>query len=182
MGDLTYRDANLIFDERKGGEFLDEFQRESDRAAAILAGAYLDESLRRVLLKAIAPELGLAKALLGPDRPLGTFSARTSVCAAFGLIGKEEHHDLQQIRKIRNKFAHGLPGLTFVSEGIPHLVSALAIPPMLRGLAPFDPSNPRETFLMSVAMLSTLLARREVLAEPRSLPPHQWKESRLDND
>jgi DNA-binding MltR family transcriptional regulator len=42
----------------------------------------------------------------GFNAPLGTFSARTKAAYALGLISKDEHKDINLIRKIRNEFAH----------------------------------------------------------------------------
>ena len=44
--------------------------------------------------------------LEGGNAPLGTFSARINACYFLGLISDDEHHDLNQMRRIRNAFAH----------------------------------------------------------------------------
>jgi len=38
--------------------------------------------------------------------PLATFSAKISICFAFGFIDEPTFRDLEVIRKIRNRFAH----------------------------------------------------------------------------
>lgn len=96
-------------------EFMTEFLRESDRAAVVLAAAKLDTQLYQVLQHALLPCSTGEDELLGPDRPLGTFSARISVSHRLGLIDARLARALHLIRKIRNDFAHELSAATLAS-------------------------------------------------------------------
>jgi len=86
---------------------------ESDRGAVLAGAAYLDEDLRRLLRRAFQSlsdaDDELAQ-LLGDEKnlnaPLQTFSARTQVARAMGLISSIEARALGKVRKLRNKFAH----------------------------------------------------------------------------
>lgn len=99
------------------GEFLTEFQHESDRAAAILGGVLLDEHLR-VLLKSVLIDDEETLNLLerGENSPLSSFSARIKGAYCMGLISKDVFDDLETIREIRNRFAHQLHGLSFEDQ------------------------------------------------------------------
>jgi DNA-binding MltR family transcriptional regulator len=97
--------------------FLTELQGETDRAAAVLGPALLDDLLRQ-LLSANMASPNVAQKLLAPNRPLGTFSARILAAEAFGLINALEAKDLNRLREIRNKFAHQLHGLCFADQSI----------------------------------------------------------------
>lgn len=102
------------------------FLRESDRAAAIVAGAMLDEALLAVLRARLVKPISKGKSLVdGPNGPLGTFSARIDAAHQFGLISKHLARDLHIIRKIRNEFAHEPLEATFNTGKIADLVCAV---------------------------------------------------------
>lgn len=84
-------------------EFSGPFRAESDRACAVLGAALLDsrlESLYERRLRCFKEEL------LSSNGPLGTFSARIRVARALAWISEDVRFDLDQIRSIRNDFAH----------------------------------------------------------------------------
>lgn len=103
-------------------ELMEEFKREGDRAAAVLAAAYLDHLLGDLIAAAMKVGSGeVEKLLLGRDTdPLGTFSARVKAIYCLGLLSKDEFRDLSLIGKIRNEFAHELTGLSFETQSIAH--------------------------------------------------------------
>ena len=87
-------------------EFVEQAEVDSDRAVAIVAGAVLDEMLRRLLSIVIVDE-EIARKLLGDyAAPLRTFSARINALYAFRILSKEHYEILNTIRDIRNSFAH----------------------------------------------------------------------------
>lgn len=101
--------------------FLDEFGAESDRAAAVLGGAYLDD----LLAQAIAARLVTGGRRQGGrdllKGPLFSFSNRVELSYGLGLIGALEAEDLGTINAIRNAFAHQLHGISFESDQITSL-------------------------------------------------------------
>jgi len=68
-------DLNLMLD------LANEFQEESDRAAAVLAAAYLDNLLGKLIAVSMILEYDEVEELLyrGGYAPLGTFSARIDI-------------------------------------------------------------------------------------------------------
>lgn len=78
---------------------------ESDRGAILIVGAYLDEILGLIIRSATVSD-GLGAALLEHRQPAGDFSARITLCEAFGLIHADEARALNLIRRIRNDAAH----------------------------------------------------------------------------
>jgi mannitol operon repressor len=60
--------------------FLAEFQKESDRGAALVGAALPDTRLERLLLSHMVPGKVANDLLLGGNAPLGTFSSRISAC------------------------------------------------------------------------------------------------------
>jgi hypothetical protein len=152
--------------------FLGEMHRESDRAAAVLAGAYLDESLRRILESSVAGDSKLkARLLHGEGAPLGTFGARIIACYSFGLISRDEFHDLERVRKIRNDFAHKQHGFSFSASAASIHASQMKSFTLLKTFATHS-DTPRKIFNLSVVALSVaLLLREEGTSKITERPP-----------
>jgi hypothetical protein len=96
--------------------FSGPFRAESDRACAVLGAALLDarlESLYNRRLRTLKDEL------LGFSGVLGALSARIRVAHALAWISEDVYFDLEQIRKIRNEFAHNFDHeLSFANQSI----------------------------------------------------------------
>jgi hypothetical protein len=128
---------------------LDDINTESDRAAAVLAAAMLDDALKYAIL-ARATDRPAAEKLLRNSAPLGAFSARIDAALAFGLIEAGDAADLHIVRRIRNDFAHEMRRLTFQAQKIADLAANLR--PKPGGL-----SRPRGRFFWAVLQLSGVL-------------------------
>lgn len=89
-----------------------ELNKESDRAAVILAVAKLDLLLYQILQATLLPSTGTQDELLDGDSALGTLSARINIVHRLGLIDSEFTHALHIARRIRNSFAHELSSST----------------------------------------------------------------------
>lgn len=82
----------------------DTFREETDRGAAIVGAAYLDESLKELIAAFLVDKVDEADKLLG--RPLSSFWSRIVASYCMGLISDDECADLDTIRDVRNLFAH----------------------------------------------------------------------------
>jgi DNA-binding MltR family transcriptional regulator len=158
-------------------EFLTEFQQESDRAAAMLASAYLDDLLRQLLLASFVDDSNVTTKLVKSQRPLGPFSARIAASYAFGLITDSERADLDDIRNIRNRFAHKLHGLTFAADAVAGRCRRFRCNaeifehiPELR--ADYS-EDPRKLFDLATALLAHCLRRRveQAVQREQARPP-----------
>lgn len=98
--------------------FLAELTSQTDRGAALVAAAFLDDSLAAMLRASFVAEPTQVEKLLGPDRPISTFSARINLAYCMAKITKDVRDDLNKIREIRNTFAHHHQPLTFESQPI----------------------------------------------------------------
>lgn len=87
-------------------QFVEEFSKESDRAAVIVGAARLDILLYQLLKKFLRPCTSNNDELLEGDSPLATYSSRIHACHRLGLIDDHVARALHLIRKIRNSFAH----------------------------------------------------------------------------
>jgi hypothetical protein len=116
------------FNEAKWSELITEFARETDRAGVILGAARIDELLYELLAAFLLPSPNSNDDLLDTERPLGTFSARISMCYRLGLIDASFTRSLHLIRRIRNGFAHETAGGTLDSGVHRDRVNVLASP------------------------------------------------------
>jgi hypothetical protein len=104
---------------------VDEFHGGSDRVAAILGAALVENNL----IKAIESHLsdGSDKGALFHDEssPFGTFKRKIVAVKAMGIVPTEMAADLDIIRDIRNQFAHALISVDFENEHIMRRCDAL---------------------------------------------------------
>lgn len=101
------------------GGFYEEFQKESDRACAIVGAAFLDEHLRQLIVEFLVDDDKEVEKLVDQTGGgLSSFSSRISAAYCLGLISKKHKNDLNIIRKIRNDFAHRLHGISFEDQRI----------------------------------------------------------------
>ena len=142
-----------------------EFARESDRGAALVVAAMLDDTLGRLLEKRLQRPLSQGQSLLeGYQAPLGSLAARIDAALGVELISRSMARDLHLIRKIRNDFAHEPRGRSFESEEIRSRVRELergsncnARDPQTR--AAVGPEGTRWDFLGSAAWMLYALNR-----------------------
>jgi DNA-binding MltR family transcriptional regulator len=92
--------------------FIKQLNEETDRGAALVGLAYLDELLWQ-LFKAKSSDKEIAERLLDDPNGLSASAARADVARCLGWIGTQMHADLKKIRNIRNAFAHRFEALTF---------------------------------------------------------------------
>lgn len=158
------------------------FQEESDRAAAIVVAAMLDDALKSLLSRRLLQPMAKDRSLLDGDQaPLGTFSARIDAAHQLGLISRWMARDLHLVRKIRNEFAHSPFTLTFESDVVLNRVRALEeasdynrrYPPTR---AAIGPPGPRWDFLGISAWILYSLHREEVDRVPDHGPEFGYVE------
>jgi len=145
--------------------FLAEFQKETDRGAALVGAAMIDDRLDRLLRSHLLDCKAASELLDGGAAPLGTLSSRIRMAYALGLITDSEHSECNIIRKVRNEFAHKLHGLTFSDQGIISLCQSL------KAHTPEDKrfgGNARQLFINSVVLTSLALWYR-----PEHCVPHR---------
>lgn len=90
---------------------------ESDRGAAVLASAWLEDSLTRILL-AYLKQGSKKDELLSPGCPAGDFGTKIILADRLGLIHPSMRKSLDTIRKLRNEFAHISSDLSFDTQSV----------------------------------------------------------------
>lgn len=152
------------------GNFLKEIHGKSDRAVAIVGAALLNAHLEQLLTAFFVDDPELVSALLGSDRPVGTFAARIRLAYLCGLISRDEHQDLNAINQVDEAFIREMGELSFGHLPVRGWCLDLSLPNkvMLSG----EDRTPRRMFVFSVALLLRQLAlRTEAAEQARRTPP-----------
>jgi DNA-binding MltR family transcriptional regulator len=137
--------------------FLNEFQGESDRAAAIVGAAFLDEQLRFLLEEFLVDDPESTNLLEGALRGV-TVRARSAF--SLGFLSPLEYRDIGRILGIRNRFAHRLHGLSFADPDITAQCDALELPSKI---IPSDwRVTSRDKYVISTQQIATWVALRRL--------------------
>jgi hypothetical protein len=95
------------------------FKDMDDRTCAIVMGAMLDQSLEAIFLLHMKPLSNDERdRLFFGYLPLGSFSAKIKIAAAFGIIGPKTLKDLEALNEIRSVFGHATQEITFRNRAI----------------------------------------------------------------
>jgi len=102
---------------------------ESDRGCVLIGAAALDNAMEDLLRQIFSADPAILKKsvepLLEPNGPLGSYSAKTQVLNALGLLTLDIYGDLERIRKIRNRFAHVRDPVSFDDQSVIDVVASL---------------------------------------------------------
>lgn len=101
--------------------------QESDRAVPIVAFAYLDSLVSRLLGEELNPAIpGGLDSLIGVSGPLGAAGAQFKVAQAIRWLDDDTAADIHALRKVRNLFAHE-PSISFDDARVIGHLSGLRI-------------------------------------------------------
>lgn len=133
-------------------EFLNELKKQTDRGAALIAGAVLDEILELTILARLI-EFGSERreALFDPTRPLGTLSAKIEIGYALGIYENPFRLQLGIVRDVRNAFAHRIESIQFDHPDVVKILNRTRLETMPQ------PLSPREHFTGLFSMLGAIL-------------------------
>lgn len=91
---------------------------ETDRGAALMSAAYLDDKVKELIEKRLVQNKKSLRRAFDFNGPLGTFSSRIEFAYLLGILPKNACRDLHTIRAIRNQFAHHAAPLSYEDENI----------------------------------------------------------------
>lgn len=153
-------------------KFLKEFQSETDRGAALVGAALIDERLERILNSHFVECKQSDELLNGVNSPLGTLNARAKLSYCLGLITTLEFKEIEIIRQVRNLFAHKVIGLTFNSQKVSDMCKNLKA-----NFPETDESkkNARSLFINSVILTSLALWYRPEHSSKFKSEERVWK-------
>lgn len=87
---------------------IQELEQQSDRGAAIIGLAWLEESLHEALVSFMTDDKTARDRLFRQSGPLSTFSAKIDLARLLGMCTTTIASDLHILRGIRNEFAHSV--------------------------------------------------------------------------
>lgn len=125
-------------------EFIQLFHAETDRAAAVLAGSYVESYLGDCLRYSLINHESTDK-LFKNAGPLETFAARVNLAFALGLMTERMKSNFRFIIKIRNHFAHHPAETSFTVSPVRDWCSQLS------RVAELADRTPRELYLFAVS-------------------------------
>lgn len=146
----------------------DELEKESDRGCALVAAAYLENEVT-ALLNQFFVEMNKSarKELFNFNGPVGTFSAKTKLAHAVGLISTEVRNALDLIRGIRNKCAHLQEPFNFEDSVVAQQINALM--PSCNVTA----ATPKDSFILKVQAVAAVIHTRIANTHHREEPEHE---------
>ena len=130
------------------------YHSESDRAAVILAAAFLEEYMGHYLKSNLIKDT-MVDDLFENNGPLSTFDSRAKMLYAMGLLPRVYIDDIKYIKKIRNYFAHHPRHISFDTTNIKDLCSNLSTSKtMINGeVNSMLESEPRRQYLLAIALV-----------------------------
>lgn len=132
---------------------LEEIEEQSDRGAAIVAVAWVEESITAALESFLHHEPNSWKRLFAGSGPLANLSSKIDLCRLLGLITDTIRSDLHIIRDVRNEFAHQIAHkthhtkLAFTTNHIKDKCLSL------KCVAHENQTDPRTAFMRACAVL-----------------------------
>jgi mannitol operon repressor len=158
----------IAADLKKFDAFVAEFKEETDRGAALVGAALVDNLLEELLRSHFLNVPATDKLLdVRANGAISGFSARIKLCYVLGLVTEVEYKECEIIREVRNRFAHRLHGLKFSDQEIADRCKTL------KGGLPVT-KTPRQQFINSVVTLCMVLWYRSAHASPYQAVERQW--------
>jgi len=166
--------AAEIPDERETLALLQQLEqhdsaRGSDRLAALLAAAFVENALRVALLSRFRPDekgKGHMELFEGDNAPLRDFAAKISVGYVLRLFGQETLSDLQCIKGVRNVFAHSLMTMDFTTPQIVEVCSHLQSHRRLTLAGGGGTDSAKEKYIRCASYITGGLKRIALLTTP----------------
>jgi mannitol operon repressor len=150
--------------------FLKELNKESDRGAALISIAMLDDLLKNIILAFLIDDKDTPKLLSGFNAPLGTFSARIITAFSLGLISEKEYKECNWLKIVRNQFAHNVHQ-NFSDQKVKDVCANLRF---AATNIPGHPNLPRGQFLTSATALILGLTNRPYYVSQKRIVYQSW--------
>lgn len=150
--------------------FVSELANETDRGAALVAAAVIEERLGIILRAFFREQLTKPELndLFGKTGHLGTFASKISIAHAVCLITPDEQREILTLKKIRNDFAHKSFGLSFDLDPMKSHVDRL------QWSVPHVAVTHRARFLYSAMNVMNRLLWRDIYAQRARRKDQTW--------
>jgi DNA-binding MltR family transcriptional regulator len=133
-----------------------EIETQSDRGAAIIGAAWVEEELQAAIESVLATDKSASDRLFRKSAPIFSFSAKIDLARLLGVLSAVVASDLHIIRKVRNEFAHSVldrdsSTLSFSTSRISDKCLAIRV------VKHEQLTNPRVAFVRACAILNSEL-------------------------
>jgi len=155
---------------REFNAFLKALSKESDRGVVLVAATMLDDLLERTILAFLMDHKETARLLDGFNAPLGTFASRILAAFALGLLSEVEYRECENLRKVRNIFAHNVHA-SFEDQKVKDICGNLEYSAKDYGDVHVDA---RGQYTSAAVSLILNLTNRPAYASRRRLKHHDW--------
>jgi DNA-binding MltR family transcriptional regulator len=158
--------------EGRSPDYMHAMRGESDRGAVLIAAAFIDDCLERLLNASLVHDPGVAKRLFEYPGPCSTLSARCDIAFCCALIGKDVRKDIRTIITIRNHFAHTRESAQFTDKEITAMcLNTELIKAMVESGTTFGKTSTRSLFLIMAGALISKLQHAARVAKHLPLGP-----------
>lgn len=124
--------------------------KESDRGMVLLATSYLENILGEYIYSYLQGSKRFRKSMF--KTTLSSFASKINFAFAVGLINDNFFYDLNNMRMLRNKFAHSYTLLDFESEQIDEIITSFKY----KFIISETPTN-RQLFMTQMYVISAVL-------------------------
>lgn len=131
---------------------------ETDRGSIILLGSLVEDALLEQLEKKM-PSLNSdeRERLFGPDKPLGSFSAKARVAHAVAIIDRDIFKLIDILREMRNICAHSQRDISFKVDELRDVLDAM-LRPIADDMPPLTAENCRVNLVAVVHFICSCIA------------------------
>jgi|GEM_PF-5250245 len=136
-------------------DLVGRFNEETDRAAGVLACAYLDAYLED-LLREMWTKGKRTEELFQGQGALGSLSSKIGIVYALGIVDDHAARDLDLIRKVRNHFAHDIRNATFDTSPVADWCSEIRVIDVC--VEDTEKRSSRERYLLGIALLTGMIS------------------------
>ena len=121
--------SSIAVDWQKWSHFFQVLKTESDRGSIILASIWIENLLERKLRALFTKGNSRNRQrLFDLNGPFSSFASKILAAYTIGWIDSDVFHDLELLRKIRNKFAHTIDVKHFEDVAVKKLINEFKIP------------------------------------------------------
>jgi hypothetical protein len=156
-------------DEETDGVLAD-LSDESDRGAVILAATSIEDSLEFTIgsrMRNLESDVPARAEVFGPNGCVGTFSNKTLIAYAMGIIDHDTRKEIDLVREVRNACAHSRLPISFKTPQLQEAAFIVIGDEFLSHLTSREPDVIRVAFIVSCSMIAkrVITGRRETVAE-----------------
>lgn len=139
--------------------FVDVIQKEPDRGVPLVAVAFLDDVLGKMLEAYFIDNSKVTHHILEYPGALCNFAVRADLAYCLGLLPEQTYNDIMLIRKIRNHFGHSHQPVDFENEEIACICQKLHFANLTLQSFPAKVSFRDRFEIATIMIINTILLR-----------------------